>query len=356
MRAAYFPSLVASVLLIAVSSEVNAQPQLLPRDSIRLQETDEMYIGRPLAVTSDGDGYLVVDARTPKVLRFDEEGELVQRYGREGEGPGEFKNPLAAFPFGDDEIIVFSWDPPAAQIYRRSYGGFVDRYALDSPIRGVALQGRNVWLSGIRFSDTTSARHRTLGSKTDAAVTFIPQVFREGGPLGGIFSLVPIEAWQDTLLMGFEPLDRFFLVNSEGQVLDSLRIPASRRRGTPEDPLGVVDETLRQGAYPEVFGVLSSLRAIHRRSDGSTLLVYLDHNAGAPPVASRVFVTVLSRDRRQVCLDAPVRLDADASPAVGFAGDDLLVLEQVLVGTEAVPILKRYEVDTSKCEWTAVGA
>jgi len=359
MRASFLCLLQALLLLLPLAvapSEAAAQSQLILRDSIALQETEETYIGLPVAVTIDGDGYLVVDARTPQVLRFDGAGELEQHYGREGEGPGEFKNPLAAFPYGDDQIIVFSWNPPAAQVYRRSYGGFVERYGLDGPIRGVLLRGRNVWLSGVRFADSTSVRHRELGRGTDASLSLIPQVFREDGPLGGIFSLVPIEAWADTLLVGFEPLDRLFVVSSEGQVLDSLSIPASQRRGTPVNPAEAVDQILRQGSYSEVFGALSTLRAIHRRSDGSTLLVYFDHRADGPPVTSQVFVTVLSPDRRQACIDAELPISPNSSPAVGFADDDLLVLEQVLVGTDAVPILKRFEVDSADCDWVAAGA
>ena len=39
----------------------------------------------------------------------------------------------------------------------------------------------------------------------------------------------------------------------------------------------------------------------------------------------------------------------------GFEDDDLLVLEQVLLGFEAVPVLRRFQIDSSECEWVSVG-
>ena len=161
-------------------------------------------------------------------------------------------------------------------------------------------------------------------------------------------------SWADTLLVGFEPLDRLFLVSPARVVVDTTKVPSVNRRGTPERPREALLEALEHGPYPAVFGVLSILRHLHRRGDGSFVLVYADHWPAGPPVTSELFVTVLDSDRTRACVDAGVPLGPDAQPAVGFAGDDLLVLEQVLVGLDVVPVFKRFAIDGSECDWVEV--
>lgn len=71
-------------------------------------------------------------------------------------------------------------------------------------------------------------------------------------------------------------------------------------------------------------------------------------------MSSEVFVSVLDHGRDRVCLDAPVPLGPHAQPAIGFDGDRLLVVEQVLAGLEFTAVLREVEVTTSGCEWTRV--
>lgn len=350
-------SCVLGVLLSSATIPIPlmAQPRLVLRDSIVLEQTGESYIAQPLRVTPDDGGYLVVDGQQAQVFRFDPTGKLVQRYGRKGEGPGEFREAAVALPYGPEDIIVFSWLPPAAQIFDRESGEFQTRYDLGSPLEEVAIVGNRVWVSGVRYGTGTSLRRVTLGGGEDAAISLIPSEYVESGPLGGIFHRVPFALWADTLLVGFEPLDRLFLVSPARAVIDTLTIPSVNRRGTPARPREALVEALERGPYREVFAVLSTLREFERRSDGSFVLVYSDHRPAESGVTSELFVTVLDSDRTRACVDASVPLGADAQPAVGFAGNDLLVIEQVLVGLDAVPVLKRFSVDVSACDWLEVG-
>lgn len=349
-------SSVLGVLLASMTMPLAlvAQARLVLRDSIVLEQTSESYIAQPLTVTPDDGGYLVVDGQQAQVFRFDATGKLMQRYGREGEGPGEFLEAAIALPHRSDDIIVFSWLPPAAQVFDRESGEFRARYELQSPLEDVALVGDRVWVSGVRYGKGTSLRRVILGGGEEAAIPLIPSEYVEGGPVGGIFPEVPFALWTDTLLVGFEPLDRLFVVSTAGVVVDTHTIPSVNRRGTPERPREALLEALERGPYPEVFGVLSTLRDLHRRGDGSFVLVHADHEPTGPPVTSELFVTVLDSNRRRACVDARVPLSPDAQPAVGFAGDDLLVLEQVLVGLDAVPVLKRFAIDVSACDWLEV--
>ncbi|HEV2148668.1 MAG TPA: 6-bladed beta-propeller [Longimicrobiaceae bacterium] len=65
----------------------------------------------------------IVDAKDKSVKVFDSSGRLIRRIGREGSGPGEFKDPLAV-AFGDERMYVV--DPSAGK--RISLFGFDGRF------------------------------------------------------------------------------------------------------------------------------------------------------------------------------------------------------------------------------------
>lgn len=345
-----------TVAAIGLPYTAAGQPHLEVRDSIHLEQTVGALLGLPTAVSPDGSGYLVVDAQQPHVFRFDENGRFVQRYGREGEGPGEFKKAAAAIPYGSDQILVFSWSPPAAQAFHRNSAEFIERFDLSLPVENVLVRGDRVWISGPRYASRTGLRVLTLGGDDEAHLAPLPDAFREAGPLGGIFPSVPFAVWGDTVMVGFEPSNSLLLLVDDGSVLDTIDVPIERRRGVPDDATSRLLEAMRSGRYANVFGVLSTLRAVHRNQDGSTTLVHYDHRPEGPPVTSEVYVSVLSPDRQRACVDARVPLGPDSSPAIGFRGDELLVLEQVIEGLEAVPVLRSLRVDVSACSWISTNS
>jgi hypothetical protein len=333
-----------------------AQASLVLLDSIRLEQTSDVFLALPAAVEPDKTGYLVVDAQQPQVFRFGRNGQLTRTYGREGEGPGEFKEAAAAVPFGEEKVLIFSWSPAVAQSFDRSTGGFLERFRIDGPVEKVLLDSDGVWVSGIRYSSRTGLRRFVLGEDRQEYLVSLPAEFVEKGPLGGIFPVVSFALWADTVVVGFEPLNELFLFTRDGTALDTLEVPVRQRRGVPDDPTEALLEAMRRGPYSEVFGVLSRLVAVHRQRDGSIVLVHLDSRPEGPPVTSEAFVTILAPDRQSACVDAVLPLGPAAQPALGFEEDHLLVLEQVLVGLEAVPVLRKFRIDTSVCTWTRLGS
>ena len=142
-----------AALTLAPASHLSAQPTITVLDSIVLEESGDNYLVLPAPVTPDGTGgYLIADYDQPRVLHYDREGRLIQRYGREGEGPGEWKEAWIALPWGDDQVIVFSWDPPAAHAFRR-----------DDRTRPSASKAICCW-SWIRWSAGATPRPSSGGS------------------------------------------------------------------------------------------------------------------------------------------------------------------------------------------------
>lgn len=347
----------ATVAFIATSSHLSAQPAISVLDSIVLQESGDDYLVVPSPVVPDGSGgYLVADHGQAGVFHYLGDGSLRRRYGREGEGPGEWKEAQIALPWGDRQVMVLSWSPYAIHLFRRSDGGFVERHPLNTPVESVVPASEGLWSSGQHHGTSSAIRRLKLGESEARPVLRLPDVYTAGGPVGGIFPEMPFAMWADTLLVGFMPLPYLIVADTTGRELDRFEIPAARRKGGAADPAAAIGEVLAGGRpYSEVFGLFSVTRGVHRRPDGTTLVVHFDMGTEGGPVSTvGLWVSVVNESRESACVDAPVPLEPGSRAAIGFEEDLVLVLEPVIRGGDVATVLRRIEVDVDGCDWVPV--
>ena len=330
-----------------------AQPRVEARDSIVLEESADDYLVYPGTLVPDGDGgYLVTDYRQPRVFQYSAAGHLVMRYGAGGEGPGEWEEAQIALPHGVDHILVLSWKPFAVQRFERTSGRFVERFPLRGYVELAAVDTDDLWISGAHYAPRSAVRRLTLGEDEAEPIVDLPEPYREGRPVGGMFNSLPFTMWADTLLVAFMPLPHLILADKSGRELDRFEVPAVSRRETPADPEPVIMNQRRSGTYFSIFSLFPSTIGLHRRPDGSFLLVHADLAGEDPPLYTEtLWVSVIDADRTRACPDARVPLGPESHPVVGFEGDRLLVLEQVLGGGDAVTVLRRIAVDADDCDW-----
>ena len=346
----------ASLLSVPMSG-LSAQPTVAVRDSVVFEESSDDYLVYPGSVVPDGaGGYLVTDYRQPRVFHYSAEGPLIRSYGARGQGPGEWEEAQIALPHGSDHVLVLSWKPFAVQRFNRQSGRFVERFPLRGYVESAAVEededGDALWLSGPHYTPRSAVRRLRLGDDEAEPVVDLPEPYTEGSPVGGMFNSVPFTKWADTLLVAFMPLRDVILADERGRELDRFEVPAVHRREAPADPAAAIEENLRSGEYFSTFSMFSLTRGVHRRPDGSFLLVHGDFNGDDPPLRTEtLWVSVVDRDRRGTCPDARVSLGPESHPVIGFEGDALLVLEQVLRGGDAETVLRRIAVETDDCDW-----
>ena len=58
---------------------------------IPLETNDSSFLVRPVKVIIKDNGYYIVDEGVPAVFSFDEEGHLLHKIGKKGQGPGEYR-------------------------------------------------------------------------------------------------------------------------------------------------------------------------------------------------------------------------------------------------------------------------
>ena len=99
----------------------------------------------------------------------------------------------------------------------------------------------------------------------------------------------------------------------------------------------------------------SVLFGVRRLPSGEFALVHYDQEIGdAGDVHTRMFVSLLSRDRTRVCLDRERSLSPDAQPRTAFRGDTLFVLQQTVADQSAVTFVKSYHLSDDGCAWRPV--
>ncbi len=104
--AVILPFGICSVRAMAGAADRAARVEL--RELFRIDGTDdELALATIGSIAVDLAGRLyVADPRTPQVLVFDSDGRLLDRFGTEGEGPGDLDRPVLVFATDDDELGV----------------------------------------------------------------------------------------------------------------------------------------------------------------------------------------------------------------------------------------------------------
>jgi hypothetical protein len=328
-------------------------------DSVKLRENDSLYVARPTFLVPDpGDGgYYVGDLFLNRVVHFAPTGVAQRVYGRQGDGPGEFRS--VGFPIvaDDSTLAVADERRQRLNLYDRQSGRFRRTVSVSGIIRSAVSRDDSVWLGDLHVGDPHARLRTTLAlwdRRNDSVVYFgrMPVDYEESSPLRGIFNASQVEVWADTVLVGLAGSNRVDLTNLDGRLLDSVWVPVLHRRGVPSN---VVARLAANMPFAEMFALLSALLAVRHRSDGTVVLVHGDGRIDGRLITDTLWVSLLSSDRRQACVDALLPTAEDAQPLVGFAGDTLLVLEQRLRDQQVITTIKRYTISTDGCSWLRTG-
>ncbi|HEX9727929.1 MAG TPA: hypothetical protein VGA37_05455 [Gemmatimonadales bacterium] len=330
-----------------------AGPAIVLIESVVLQESDTLYLGRPLSMAIDEtDGSLYIgDTYGGRVIRYDRRGQPIGVYGAPGTGPGEIGQ-LGAVFLVPGAIGVVDTRTGSLKLFDREQGIAIRSapfFGIPNPV--IAPASGRVWI-GARIVSTNSSIV-AWDPKTDSLEHMGPMpVEFTTYPNLPRFNTIPVVPWADTLLVGWGPLNGLVLMTTRDQLLDTIIVPVVRRRGASTAAIQAAGTDLA----PLLNGV-SLFIGMHRRPDGSVALVHFDNHVETervPRITASVFVSVLSADRSRVCADGQVPVVSDAQPVVQLAGDTLFVLEQRVVDTTTTSQVRMFRIDTAACDWVSI--
>ena len=345
-----------------------AGPVVVPVGDILLEETYEAYLGNPHTLvvdTADG-SFLISDFFQGRVIRFGRDGRIVQRYGRNGEGPGEFKGMGPTFILNDSVVVGVDTPRRLFKLFSREDGEHLESFRYQGSILGsVSVVAGMVVAPSMEFEEGfTSVLIWDPGEGSFRYLIDLPEPYMQSlkgiGAFAGTMASGSVLAWPDTMLVGMAGVNELVLATWEGEVLDTVRPPGVRRRGVP-DNAQVKLETDMSMSFKDRVEMMSLLVGIYRLQDGETVLVHYDQTiTGEIPMVewlAAIDLTVLSADRRTACVDGFVPYANETRARLAVSRDTLFLLDRTINETEddLKTWIRLYEIDTSRCVWLPAG-
>ncbi|HET7603384.1 MAG TPA: hypothetical protein VFK36_10245 [Gemmatimonadales bacterium] len=317
-------------------------------DSVVLSESGAKYIAQLGGVVEDGAGrYLITDMAQSRVVRFAPDGQWLDVIGRKGDGPGEFRGPTQAVPMDHGAFAVGDDQLRRLTVFNAA-GDRVRDVAYHGIIRNVVAGGDAIWFGGVEQGSETGIT-RWDGDSAFRHLFPFPAAYKESPPLRGIFTIVALDAWADTLVAGYSGSNEIVFMDSTGRELDRLDLPAARRKGVT--PKGLALVAAPDTPFPDRFSAMSGLFALHRRSSGQIAAVHMDQVLDGNAIESVVWLSLISADLKHACVDGSVPVHGGGHPYVAFAGDTLLVTEQEAQDDPVRTVVHRYLVESEGCGW-----
>ena len=333
-----------------LSHEVTG-PALSLVDSVVLSESEAKFIAQLGGVAEDREGrYLVTDMAQPRVVRFSPSGAWLDVIGRAGEGPGEFRGPTRAVPLpggrfavGDDQLRRLTlFDSAGTRLREVQYPGI---------IRNVVQEDGVVWFGGVEEASETGIMRWDGGSTFQRLFPF-PRSYKQNPPLRGIFTIVALDVWSDTVVGGYSGSNDIVFLDTAGHELQRIGLPVGRRKGVTA--AGLATLAAPETPFPERFSALSGLFQLHRLSSGQIAALHMDQVLDGNAIESVAYLSLLSADRKHACVDGMVPVHGGGHPYTGFQGDTLLVTEQEAQTEPVQTVVHRYLVVSDGCEWVAI--
>lgn len=332
-------------------------PLLVALDSVRLEETESVYLGQPQDLVTDASGAIyVTDTMNGHVLQFAPDGAFMRRFGGRGNGPGELLEPLTLTVMGDSVLAVADRGRLQFSFYDLRSGDFTRSVPIGGAgfLQSLKASGDTLLLGALDVFRLTSiaAWWPTADSVVQAGT--LPREYLETSGLRFNHPYTRLAILGDTVLMGFSGHGPFFLTRRDGAVFDTVSIPAVKRRGVPSDIAARF--AAKSLDVEEIVAMVSILQGVQRLPSGEIAAYYTDGVFAENTLSGDGFVSVLSKDLKKACVDAPVATSHVSAPTIAFRGDTLLSLERHITDDAGVhTYLKRYRIDTSRCNWIPVG-
>lgn len=307
-----------------------------------------------IALGEMGDVY-VGDMSSQRVVVFNTNGIVVRTVGSQGEGPGEFELPgtIGIDPLG--RLFV-------NDVMQRKVSVFAA--GSDSVISEMPVAFAQLGIGSAQVGDTLvfALQQGTIPlARWDmAANTMIPF----GAEL--VFEIGALSVQMSYGFPGIASNPDGFVVwrpasaglehySSDGRLLETLRVPAARRKGEP--PGLVPAQRLMWREHPDSM-IGSAAVGIHRLPQSGYVLASLDMSGEVLPNGKvrrgqyRLFLSVVSDDLERACVDARVPLTSDVLPVPTFRGDSVYVLvREVKPSNAVVTTIKRFRISAASCQW-----
>jgi hypothetical protein len=184
------------------------------------------------------------------------------------------------------------------------------------------------------------------------SISGLPRVSHESPAFAALHAMSQVLVSGDTLYLGLSGVDSLIAMRLDGSFRESIKIPAKRRRAMAEDAIAEFFNKPRRSV--ELFQASSFFFGLQRLSDGGFAVLHFDQDRQDRGITSKPYLSVISADRRQACVDGSVPLTSDSRMVPAFLGDTLMILSQSVVNATVRTVVYAYTIRTDRCHWIGV--
>jgi hypothetical protein len=362
----FIPATVACLVAVApaASGQRGAPGGLRVLDSVRIQESDTLFLSRPSQMVLGPRGHVyLTESREARVLDIAPNGRVARVFGRKGRGPGEFQSTEAMAMSGDSLLAIYD------HATKRVTYLDIRRWTLQrvSPLLSqwppvIKFSNGDLLVTTWDFETKTSIARAVDGTGAfDQRQGIIPslgaqtQMLITGAFWNGTFAPVG-----DEIFAMYEVSNSLYASKRGAREGNEIVLPVVRRRGVPR---GFFETLLNDPskATPTMIHDRSTPVALAPVSDDIVGILTMDVKVDADKWSGTHYLTLYDRRRKRVCVDVPVpaarikvALMKDPLPIVALRADTLALLEQAVnEAGDPVQLLRRYRIEPSRCEWSA---
>jgi hypothetical protein len=324
---------------------------LVPIDSIRLAETDSVYLGLPTAMIVTPREIIASDAISGRVLRFGSNGSLRGTFGtHRGQGPGEFVVPGAMTLLGDSAIVIADWQLERLNVFRRSDGQFSRSIPALGLAYSMTTRGDSVLIGMYGRADSTSSAILYPSADTLYRRGRVPDEYRQSAGIRTVHPYISVATTGEHFLTGFTGSNSIY--DATGTAAPkSFAVPTLLRRAMPE-PEEMVRRFETNLSDSAIASMGSTLVALYGMQGSKVVALNLDVTVNKQLITAQGWASVLNMQDRTACVDAKVPSFGTGKPVFDVVADTLFVLDQRITEADTPESwVFRYRIDDSKCDW-----
>jgi hypothetical protein len=302
----------------------------------------------------------VSDYENGRVIRYAPDGRVLSVIGKKGRGPGELETASTLILLERDTVLaVLDGSERRISLFDARSSAYLRSVKVPISIMGQAWSWRgDTAFFAVHGSPWFLARW-SLAADSVAVFSAVPPRLLSAGLFYMIYGRPEAVRRDSEFIVQVPTEPGVQIFNLEGVPIGQVALPAARRLGTPAN---VIEDHKRLQRSGRRFQFLASAPiGMQELSSGHIAILQADLEVLRPPPNPefgnfRLFVSLLSPDLSQACVDAELPFKTDATPMPIFVGDTLFALSRLITEENKVRnVIHAFRISPEGCEWVPTG-